>query len=119
MSGTVNPRHRLGDEDHVLSVTDCFNRRRRVVVDAGAVVVARQVGRDHVVTPLPQQGRNEVPVPVVRPGAVQQHIGGHHHSDARALWNSSRPQNASDLDRESGLRRSCGCHFEDRRQISI
>ena len=69
--------HRLRHQDQVPAVADRLDCRLGVVVDAGTVVVARQVGRDHVVTPRSKVGRHQVPVPRVGAGAVQQHVVGH------------------------------------------
>jgi hypothetical protein len=64
----------LGDEDQVAALADGVDDGVGVVRQSGGVVVTWQIHGDGVVATLEQQRDDPVPVPRVRPGAVNQDI---------------------------------------------
>ena len=68
---------RLCDEDQLGSAPDSPDHRVCVVPQTGRVVFAGQVNCHDVVATRPKLGNDEMPVPLVGAGAVDQHVGCH------------------------------------------
>ena len=66
------PAERLGDDDHVVSITDRIDDRRRVLRETGLVVLDRKVRRDGVVATEPELGLDEMPVPANVAGTMDE-----------------------------------------------
>jgi len=84
--------HRLRDHDGVAPLADCLYDDVDVLGQAGSIVVARQVERDHVVAAFAQQGCERVPIGCVAAGARDQHVREAYHfaSSSRCrMWSWS------------------------------
>ena len=89
------PGQGLGDQDHLPPGPDNPDDRVRVILQVGVVVVAGQVDGHHVVAELRKLGDDQVPVPGVRTGAVDQNVGGHGDADDADMPNSSSASSSS------------------------
>jgi nucleoside-diphosphate-sugar epimerase len=70
--GAVNPPIRLGHHDDIAAVADGVDHGVGIIAQGRRVVVAGEIGRDHVVAPLAQHGFHQVPIPTDVAAAVDQ-----------------------------------------------
>ena len=87
--GAVNPASDWATKITLAAVPDGIDHDLGVLGQAGAVVVTGQVGGHDVVAERPEPWGDEVPVPGVRPGAVDEGVAGHHPVDGAGDLDSS------------------------------